>query len=185
MRERERAGERVTGDCLNAVFQGFFHRGTLLEDQELEGLGIAIDDEFNFMLSHWRASMINGESFLKTAAGHVLYGAFEQNLPVGLVAVHREEMKMFLSRSSLKRGGVEWSRDVAVIDGRNNLFYVIELSKKDEQESTLDPRTNSESSRYDRVKVQWKIRIVERCALRQDGSLAASSKLAKRYDRRM
>lgn len=129
--------------------------------------------------------MINGDSFLKTAAGYVIYGAFEQNLPVGMVAVHREEIKTFLIRSSLKRGGVEWSRDVAVIDNRNNLFYVIELSKKDDQESTLDPRTNSESSRYDRVRVQWKIRIVERCALRQDGSLAASSKLAKRYDRKI
>jgi hypothetical protein len=73
---RERTAERVTGDCLNAVFQGYFHRETLHEEQLLDGLGIAIDDEFNFMLSHWRASMINGDSFLKTAAGHVLYGSF-------------------------------------------------------------------------------------------------------------
>lgn len=178
---RERTAERVTGDCLNAIFQGYFHKSTLLEEQQLDGIGIGIDDEFNFMLSHWRASMINGESFLKTAAGHVLYGSFEQNLPVGMVAILRDDLKIFLIRSSLKRGGVEWSRDVAVIDNKNNIFYVIELSKKDDHESTLDPRTNSESSRYDRVKVQWKIKIVERCALRQDGTLAATSKLAKRY----
>jgi hypothetical protein len=39
-------------------------------------MGIAIDDEFNFMLSHWRGSMLNGDSFVKTSSGHILYGAF-------------------------------------------------------------------------------------------------------------
>lgn len=102
-----------------------------------------------------------------------------------MVAIIREGLKIFLIRSNLKRGGVDWSRDVAVIDAKNNIFYVIELSKKDDQESTIGPITNSESSRYDRVKVQWKIKIVERCALKHDGSLAATSKLAKRYDKRI
>jgi len=86
---RERASERITGDCVNAVFQGFFDRSVLTEEQLLEGLGVALDDEFNFMLSHWNSSMLNGESFLKTSSGFVIYGAFEHNLPVGLVAIHR------------------------------------------------------------------------------------------------
>jgi hypothetical protein len=42
-----------------------------------------------------------------------------------MVAVLRDDLKIFLIRSSLKRGGVEWARDVAVIDTRSNIFYVI------------------------------------------------------------
>lgn len=106
----DKAVERISGDCINAVFQGFYDKTTLFEEQSLEGLGIVIDDEFNFMLSHWRDSMLNGDSFLKTSAGHILYGAFEHNLPVGLVGIHKEELKIFLSRVSLKRGGVEWGK---------------------------------------------------------------------------
>lgn len=62
----------------------------------------------------------------------------------------------------------------------------MELGKKDDQETTIDMKTsNSESSRYDRVKLQWRIKIVERCPLKQDGSLATNSKLARRYDKKM
>jgi hypothetical protein len=103
---RDKGGEKMLGDCVNAVFQGFFDKYSLFEEQSLDGLGIAIDDEFNFMLSHWKNSMLNGDSIVKTSSGHILYGAFEQNLPVGLVAVHWGELKVFLNRVSLKRGGI-------------------------------------------------------------------------------
>jgi hypothetical protein len=76
--------------------------------------------------------------------------------------------------------------EVAVLDGKNNIFYVMELAKRDDQETTIDAKTsNSETSRYDRVRLQWKIRIVERCPLKADGSLATKSKLANRYDKKI
>lgn len=60
--------------------------------------------------------MLNGDSIIKTSSGHILYGAFEHNLPVGLVAIHKEGLKIFLNRVSLKRGGVEWAKEAAVFD---------------------------------------------------------------------
>jgi hypothetical protein len=87
--------------------------------------------------------MLNGESFLKTSSGFVIYGAFEHNLPVGLIAIHRDNLKIFLNRSNLKRAGVEWSKDVAVFDTKNSILYVVELCKKDDQETTLDPKTSN------------------------------------------
>jgi hypothetical protein len=41
---RQRAKERITGDCVNAVFQGFFDRTALNEEHLLDGLGVAVDD---------------------------------------------------------------------------------------------------------------------------------------------
>jgi hypothetical protein len=36
--------ERITGDCINATFQGYFCREQVEEDQSLSGTGIIIDD---------------------------------------------------------------------------------------------------------------------------------------------
>jgi len=99
---RARTDEKITGDCINAVFQGFFDRQTLEEEQALDGLGIVIDDEFNFIMSHWRNSMINGDTFIRTSCGNMVYGAFEQSSPVGMVAVLREGLKIYLNRINLK-----------------------------------------------------------------------------------
>jgi hypothetical protein len=40
----------------------------------------------------------------------------------------------------------------------------------------------SETSRYDKVKLQWKVKIVERCPLKIDGTPAFQSKTINRYD---
>lgn len=102
------------------------------------------------------------------------------------MAVQREGLKMFISRAGLKSRAVEWHKEVAAIDTNTNVFYILELSKKDDQETTIDPKTsNSESSRYDRVRLQWKIKILERCPLKTDGTPSANSKLIKRYDRKI
>ena len=50
--------------------------------------------------------MLNGDSFVRTAAGQTLYGSFEQNSPVGMMAVQREGLKIFISRASLKSRAV-------------------------------------------------------------------------------
>lgn len=105
--------------------------------------------------------MLNGDSFVRTASGHTLYGSFEQNLPVGMMAVQREGLKIFISRAGLKSRAVEWHKEVAAIDTTTNVFYILELGKKDDQETTIDHKaSNSESSRYDRVRLQWKIKIL-------------------------
>lgn len=113
---RGRDEDKVTGDCINAVFQGFFDKQALEEEQTLEGLGIVIDDEFNFMMSHWKSSMLNGESFLRTSCGNIIYGAFEQSTPVGMVAIHKDGFKIFLNRINLKNRTIEWYKDLAVFD---------------------------------------------------------------------
>lgn len=41
---RDIGEERITGDCINATFQGYFCRDKLEEDQSLTGTGIVIDD---------------------------------------------------------------------------------------------------------------------------------------------
>lgn len=130
--------------------------------------------------------MLNGESFVRTADGQMLYGFFEQNSPVGMMAVQRQGLKIFISRAAIKSRAVEWHKELAAIDTNANVFYILELSKKDDQETTIDPKTsNSESSRYDRVRTQWRIKILERCPLKADGTPSANSKLMKRYDRKL
>lgn len=66
----------IHGDFINAAYQGYYDRGMLKEEQVLEGTGVVLDDEFNFMLSRWRGTMLNGDSFVRTADGQMLYGWF-------------------------------------------------------------------------------------------------------------
>lgn len=97
MKAREREDERVTGDCINATFQGYFSKEKLKEDQTLSGVGIVIDDEFNFFLSEWKDNQLNGPSFMRMITNHILYGNFSQNLPQGLLAISMGEYRIFIS----------------------------------------------------------------------------------------
>ena len=45
---------RITGDCLNAAFQGHFAPDSLEEDQTLTGTGLVLDDDLNLFISQWK-----------------------------------------------------------------------------------------------------------------------------------
>ena len=87
---------------------------------------------------------------------------------------------MFLCGSRAANGVVSWKREAVIINNQANLFYLLELQQREgDADSDRNQKTSSESSRLDKSRGQWKIKIVDRCQLRKDGKLAGYSKLIK------
>ena len=129
--------------------------------------------------------MLNSHTIIRTTNNQCVIGSFGNNLPIGSVGIHQDGFKIFLCRNNIKSKEVEWSRQVGVIDTSNNVFYLIELSKKDDLETTLEVKGVSQTSRYDKVKLQWKIKIVDRFPLKNDGLPLGNSKYSKKYDKKI
>jgi len=60
-------------------------------------VGITIDDEFNFFMSEYSENKLAGASFLRMNTGHLVYGNFIENRPIGVIGVTKGEYTMYLS----------------------------------------------------------------------------------------
>jgi hypothetical protein len=109
---------------------------------------------------------------------------FQQNLPEGVISMQVGDFQIFIRRDKLKGRYLEWAREGVIFHHQSNMFYVIELNRREEHDNTVDldstqKMASSDSYRADRIKIQWKVKIVERCNLKADGSLAVFSKYLK------
>lgn len=137
--------EAISAECFNATFQGFFDRDILEDEQKITGTGIVIDDEFNFFLSDWNEDTLNGYSLIRLISGPIIYGFFEKNLPVSTIAYTHGKYKLFISRLQSQELD-SWNKEAVLIDTVSKIFYMLELTHRDQEKSMDLDRTRKNSS---------------------------------------
>lgn len=66
-------------DYLNGKYQG-----SLTSNHQRHGLGVFIDDDLIFYISHWKHNQLHGPTLIYLTHGKYIYGEWKYNQPHGI-----------------------------------------------------------------------------------------------------
>ena len=103
----------------------------------------------------------------------VVYGLFRKGMPAGCLGYSNARYLMFMEVESEKKR-MRFRSHAVVVDRSLNLFYIIELSAKESEQSLSSSSSRSFHFRGGR---DYKVKILDRCVLKNSGELSGFSKI--------